>query len=719
MISRLFTIMAIVSVAGFAVTYWAGHLILVRTTELEAIEHHIDVLSDTISTMKDAETGGRGYLLTDDESYLAPYQSARERIQRDLAELVSFAPHERGELKDLIERKLDILDRTINLVRSNQRDAALAIMRTGAGKNYMDALREKIAGYVAREETAARAARQFVTQGTWLRTGIFAGVALVTLLFLGWAHNRVVREVARRMQADAEARREKDLLAVTLRSIGDAVMLTDTGGRIMYMNAMAEQLTGWPLSEAVGRSCAEVFRIVNEYTRGHVESPVDKVLAHGGIVGLANHTLLVARDGHEVPIDDSGAPVKEPDGTLRGVVLVFRDFSAQKEYERTLRKAKEELEAAGRAKDMFLAMLSHELRTPLTPVLATLSSWERNANLPPQIATDLAMMRRNVDLEARLIDDLLDVTRIARGKLALSPEVCDLHELIRSVVNLHAAEIEGKGLTATVQAQAQRHFVMVDPARMQQVFWNLLTNAVKFTPVGGRITLSTANDSSGRIAVRIQDTGIGMEADLLKRLFKPFEQGTSDQGQRVGGLGLGLSIAKALVEAHGGQLSASSPGTNQGSTFELVLLSTDARPARPPKVAPAAATVATGWRVLVIEDHADSATVIARILVELGHTPSICDSVAAARQMVDAERFDLIISDIGLPDGTGVDLIRHVRQARDWPAIALSGYGMEEDVRRSLAAGFNAHLTKPVTFESIEAVLREVARSEAREVSAS
>src|SRR6266852_7804825 len=208
-------------------------------------------------------------------------------------------------------------------------------------------------------------------------------------------------------------------------------------------------------------------------------------MKHGVIVGLANHTLLVRKDGSEIPIDDSGAPIRDSEGAFRGVVLVFRDFSEHKRAERELREAKEVAETANKAKAQFLSMLSHELRTPLTPVLATLNLWEASNDLPPSMNVDVQMLRRSVELEARIIDDLLDLTRIAKGMLSFSPEDTDVHELLQFLVVMCRTEFCGKELSLRMRLNARRHYVHTDAGRLQQILWNIIKNAAKFTNSGG------------------------------------------------------------------------------------------------------------------------------------------------------------------------------------------------------------------------------------------
>jgi PAS domain S-box-containing protein len=365
--------------------------------------------------------------------------------------------------------------------------------------------------------------------------------------------------------------RQKELLRVTLLSIGDGVIITDVVGRIILMNKVAEELTGWDLGEADSVPCEAVFRIINEDSRQTVESPVSKVLREGTIAGLANHTLLIKRDGTTIPIDDSGAPIRDVSGVLRGVVLVFRDFSAYKSAEKKLRDTADELDAANSAKNQFFARLSHELRTPLTPVLATLSLWEGRDEFPEQLRGDVQMMRRNIELETRLIDELIDVNRIMRGTVSLKPERTDAHELISSVLKMYSSEIYSHGLSVITDLAAQQHSVNVDRDRVQQAFWNILKNAAAHTPSGGRIVVRSFNDGPN-VCISFRDTGIGMSSETIQMLFKPFE---GRNGGNPNGLGLGLSISRALIVQQGGDITASSEGQGLGSEFRVTLPTVD------------------------------------------------------------------------------------------------------------------------------------------------
>lgn len=379
---------------------------------------------------------------------------------------------------------------------------------------------------------------------------------------------------------------------------------------------------------------------------------------------------------------------------------------------REAQQARVEAEAANRAKDRFLAVLSHELRTPLTPVLAEVSAMLDDPALPESVRSVLEMTRRNVELEARLIDDLLDLNRIIQGKLRLNREVVDAHRLILETLEICRGGIEQAKLRVEVGLEASRRFVKADAARLQQVVWNLVKNAVKFTPKGGSLSVRTRDDQ-GKLIVEVADTGVGIEPEVLQRIFDAFEQGGTEVTRQFGGLGLGLAISRSLAEALGGRLLASSLGKNQGATFTLELPSA----APPPKRVNAVPPVALGsletpsLRILLVEDNHDTLRVMARLLGRKGHRVTTADGVAEALRVADGAEFDLLISDLGLPDGSGLDLIRQLRQSRPFPlpGIALSGYGMDDDLRRSREAGFLEHLIKPVDFARLDQAIRQVA----------
>jgi PAS domain S-box-containing protein len=430
------------------------------------------------------------------------------------------------------------------------------------------------------------------------------------------------------------------------------------------------------------------------------------------------------RDGRWIDVWDKGLVVRDGEGRPVRVVGSVIDVSDRKRAEEEMRKAKEAAEVASQAKDHFLATLSHELRTPLTPVLAVVSSLERDLRLQGEIRSELAMIRRNVELEARLIDDLLDLTRIARGKLTLRRAEMDARQALEHAFETAAPELESKGIRLVSDLGAADHHVWADTPRLTQVFWNLLNNAVKFTPSGGTVSVQSRLQEAGpdgrELVVEVSDTGIGIEPELLPRIFHAFEQADRGITRKFGGLGLGLAVSRAIIELHGGRLTAASEGLGRGATFEVRLpvgpraidLDETAvafrrvalRPPPPPTAPPS-----RGLSLLLVEDHADTAAAMADLLELMGHRVTVAGTVASALATAESGGFDLVVSDLGLPDGTGQDLMRELVRRHGLKGIALSGYGMEEDVRKSLEAGFETHLTKPVDFQALKTALEQAA----------
>ncbi len=822
-----------------------------------------------------------------------------------------------------------------------------------------------------------------------------------------------------------EAALQAEELQVTLRSIGDAVVATDATGKVDFLNPVAESMLGWPQEEAQGRPLPEVFDIFDEQTGAPAENPVERVLRDNGVVGLANHTVLRARNGTETPIEDSAAPIRGKDGKVKGVILVFHDVTEKHQAARQLQEsesrlaflhrladeirqlpetgsiiaqsvqllgeflkvsrcayatmnpgkgnfqivrdytdgcasiageyalsdfgrraedkmrtgrtlvirnldteladtwgleafrsigvraiiccplhkngqlrammavhqslprewtasevslvesvvehcwtvaerkrvelelveathhaereaaaaadaaerfrllgdvislqvwtatpegaldyvneqclryfgtddesmvlgdawsqfvhpddlafaveswrhslatggryhvefrlrgaehgdyrwflvraepmrskngaiakwfgtntaihklkmAQSEAERASRAKDEFIAALSHELRTPLTPVLMTAAALRDDDRLPPDVREQMAMMERNIALEARLIDDLLDLTAISRGKLKLRPEPCDAHSLISLAVEIVRSEAQSRGLTLEQDFAAPHSGLVADPARFQQVIWNLLRNAVKFTPAGGRITIQTrdetAADGKRWFSVAVTDTGIGIDPAALEKIFLPFEQSAAAGDHRFGGVGLGLSIARAIVGLHGGRIEARSAGRKHGSTFVVEFPDAMEPPSGLAEPIPGARPhpregdppVNHPLRILMVEDHLPTLEALSTLLRRAGHSVVTASTVAGGLTAADEGSFDLVISDLGLPDGTGIQLMEKLRDTRQLRGIALSGYGMEDDLARCREAGFETHLVKPVRFADLRRAIEKM-----------
>jgi signal transduction histidine kinase len=380
-------------------------------------------------------------------------------------------------------------------------------------------------------------------------------------------------------------------------------------------------------------------------------------------------------------------------------------MAERRRIEEELQQQKSVVETANRTKDHFLAMLSHELRTPLTPVISALESLEIEPAQKDDTKSALAMIRRNIELETQLIDDLLDFTRIARDKMQLRFAPVDAHLAISNVVEICRAEAESKKIRVRLNLRANTHHVAADAAKFQQIVWNLLKNAVKFTPDDGEIAISSSNPSPEVLTISVCDTGIGMDPQVMQRIFDPFEQGNRSFERRFGGLGLGLAISKSLAQAQGGTLTVQSDGRDRGSTFILSMqtLSPAEVATVPRKISSEASQ--QGLKILLVDDHQDTCAALEKLLVRRGHLVAATHNVRSAMEAAMRNKFDLLISDIALPDGSGMDLMMQLRAVSNVPGIAISGFGSNGDIERSLQAGFSEHLIKPIKLENLEAAI--------------
>jgi len=372
--------------------------------------------------------------------------------------------------------------------------------------------------------------------------------------------------------------------------------------------------------------------------------------------------------------------------------------------EAAIEQQKAVVEAANRTKDNFLAMLSHELRTPLTPVIAALDVLESVPSQSEDSKASLAMIRRNVELESQLIDDLLDLTRIAKDKLQLKFDQIDAHQAISNVAEICRMEANARRLRVYLNLRAGAHHVTADVTKFQQIIWNLLKNAIKFTNENGEITISSLNPSPQVLTIIVGDTGIGIEPEILERIFDPFEQGDRSFQRRFGGLGLGLAISKSLAQAHGGTLAVASEGRDRGSTFVLTM-NTVAPPQERPTEPEMVPIEARALRILLVDDHQDTCAALEKLLVRRGHLVAATHNVRSAMEAAVRNRFDLLISDIALPDGSGMELMMQLHAISRIPGIAISGFGNNGDIEKSLRAGFSEHLIKPVKLEKLEAAM--------------
>lgn len=527
-----------------------------------------------------------------------------------------------------------------------------------------------------------------------------------------------------RRRAEEALRKQSDWLRVTLSSIGDAVISTDVEGRVTFMNRVAESLTGWAQAEALGRSLTDIFQILNEESRQPVENPTLRALSSVTIVGLANHTILIAKDGTEWPIDDTAAPIRSEQGEVLGAVLVFRDISERKrmELERerllaTARAAQKEAEVANRLKDEFLATASHELRTPLTAVVGW-SRMLRTGKLDAEnSARALEAIERNATLQTKLIDDLLDVSRIITGKLILDRRAIEMAHVVGDAVNTIRPAADAKNITIVTSFDAKAGPVLGDANRLQQVVWNLLSNAVKFTPKNGSIEVGLQRVNS-EVEISVCDSGEGISREFLPYVFDRFRQGDGKTTRLHSGLGLGLAIVRQLVELHGGTVSAHSDGPGLGATFRLRLpvlsiksISGSETAARDSTLTRARGTDGLsiectprldGVRVLVVDDDSDTREMLKAVLSECQADVITAASAAEAIEEIERRKPDVLVSDLGMPEQDGYELIRNLREMESGdhtariPALALTAYAKAEDRVRALTGGYQVHLSKPV-----------------------
>jgi signal transduction histidine kinase/CheY-like chemotaxis protein len=461
---------------------------------------------------------------------------------------------------------------------------------------------------------------------------------------------------------------------------------------------MAKRFGGFPATRDIQSATYDEVQIAPA-------GAIERVLQFGTPFQLIEHPFKDA-GGNTHFVNITLVRLQGSDQTVQGVLYMVDDRTRDV----TLRQ---ELINANAAKDQFLALLSHELRNPLSPVIAMVGELEASAPDTPAVREALEVIRRNVELEARLIDDLLDVTRISKGKMQLTFEVVSVHEILQRACEICRDEIADKNLHVDFQLKAGRAHVEGDPARLQQVFWNLIKNSVKFTPVGGRISLETKNPAPDEIEVRVSDTGIGIEPDKIDKIFNAFEQGQTSITRRFGGLGLGLAISKAMVDAHGGKIRVESAGRDKGSTFVLNLR-TVAEPVAGPNgdgttpLAPARPHDPRKRHLLVVDDHKDTCMGMKRMLERRGYAITVAYSADQAVEKTRTNEFDLVISDIGLPDRSGYELMSELRASKGLLGIALSGFGSEQDVSKAREAGFSDHLTKPINFDRLDQAIRKL-----------
>jgi PAS domain S-box-containing protein len=641
--------------------------------------------------------------------------------------------------------------------------------------------------------------------------------------------------------------RPPEWLRVTLASIGDAVITTDPNGAITFMNAVAESLTGWKLQEARGMSLDLVFKIVNEETRRTVENPATRAMREGIVVGLANHTVLIAKDGTERCIDDSAAPIRNERGEVIGVVLLFRDVTERRKADEALRQSEErfrllveavqdyaifmldprghiaswnmgaerikgyraeeiigkhfscfypkeaiergwpeeELQKAkalgrfedegwrlrkdgsmfwanviitalrkksgeligfskvtrdlterkraeeecrqlertkavaeisadlNRRKDEFLAMLSHELRNPLAAIFNATHLLRLEKSAGPMHRQATSIIERQLGSLKRLVDDLLEVSRITTGRIRLEQETLDLRGVVERALEGIRPKAQQRKHELSVSLPPEPLWVHADAVRLEQIVGNLLNNAVKYTDPGGHIWLKLERENHEAV-LRVQDTGIGISSEVLPGIFDLFTQADKSLDRSEGGLGVGLTIVQRVVEMHGGRVEAKSPGLGHGSEFVVRLPLSLPESSTLDRTPPEVAEKATALRILVVDDNKDTADSAAVLLGHSGHLVRVAYSGPEALEAVLAYRPNVVLLDIGLPGMDGYEVARRIREIPECKGvrlIATTGYGQDTDRQGSEEAGFDAHLTKPVDLEEVEELLVSFAGS--------
>ncbi len=833
------------------------------------------MIEQTLAAVLETESGQRGYVITGDDAYLDPYRAATPRIaasMAELGELIQTHSAQRAlfdELQTWIAAKEVELEEVIEVRRDSGLEAAVELVKSDVGKRTMDKIRD--AANRMREierrnldQYESRALRAYKNGVTTATISTSAGLLLVGgVLYL-------VQRSRRRSERSARAiRAARDDLRVTLSSIGDGVIATDDEGHVSFLNEIAEGLTGWTTEAARGRRLEEIFVIVNETSRETVENPAVRAQREGVIVGLANHTLLIARDGSETPIDDSAAPIRGEDGRIRGVVLVFRDVTARREAERQLEEAAQQrsldvrnLEAAlgslrvveeryrlamdaaelgawninpqtselvgdeqfwrlftgspqpldyqaavnalhpddrervlaaiaastsgddpapynveyrivhpggevrwinakgaahfrelggvrrltsfdgtvadvtdrklneqtlaritadlikaDRLKNEFLATLAHELRNPLAPIKNAVQLLGMSS-LDPEVESLRLTMARQVEQLVHLIDDLMDVSRISRGKIALRKEHVDLKAAIDAAVEAASTLIAENGQRLRVEYLADDLVVYADHARLTQVVSNLLNNAAKYSGDGCQIEL-LVRSSDGNAVIEVRDDGVGIEAGKLESIFQMFSQLDQSLERGSAGLGIGLTLVKSFVEMHGGSVSASSEGRGRGSVFTVTLpLSSQKRSDTPGDTAPDPGS-SRSFRVLVVEDQAPLRIVLSKLLEKMGHRVEGAGGGEEALQRFDQFKPEVVFSDISMPGMSGYELVRQLRARHDTAGVyivAMTGYGQSTDRQTALEAGFDEHMVKPADIAQLERLFAWLAQADGGEI---
>ncbi len=703
---RLFKVMAVVAVlvAINAVLACINTVRLHDTLGLVTHTHKVlETIAATLAASQEAEAQQRSCLITGDMRYFEQYRAARadaERIVADLEALVHDNPDQLPRVAMLREHFaacFAILEEGVSTLQEGNFETARQVVVSGRGKDAMDTARATMDAMRVEEQhlLEERVADAQHSRTSALASAVAAG--LLALLAIGAFTRLLRRQIRERSAAAAALRAEKERFRTTLASIGDGVITTDTATAVTFLNAVAEELTGWKHGDAAGQPLQRVFHIINEDSGDLAENPAVRALRDGVIVGLANHTVLRTPAGDEHPIDDSAAPIRAADGTIIGSVLVFRDVTARRNAERELRDA-------DTRKDRFLALLAHELRNPLAPLRTSLEIMQYTQD-PAQLAHVRGVMKRQLEQMVRLVDDLLDVSRIASNKHEMRFELVDIATVVSSALETFRPVLSQSGQKLVTTLPDEPCFLRADPVRLAQVLYNLLNNASKFSARGTTISLVTARERE-QLVIRVSDEGVGVPPEMLDRIFDMFEQVDHSLERSRSGLGVGLTLVRRLVEMHGGSVVARSEGAGRGSDFIVTLSTVDVPGVAPERARPAPAVESR--RILVADDNVDAADSLARLLRLRGHQVRVTHDGNRALEEALAFRPEIVLLDIGMPGQNGYEVapaIRTREPGRDRLLIAVTGWSSDDVQRLTREAGFDHHLVKPIDLESLEAIL--------------
>jgi len=626
------------------------------------------------------------------------------RRQREVRDLIA----ERETILSSISDAFSLLDRNWRYTFVNQRVAELAGLprEEMVGKVIWEIFPDAAEGEFYERCHRVMESRQpdqfeifYKPWGRWLETRIYPASDGIVIFRADITQRKENESLLGQRERKLKELEERVRLAVEAADVGTFDFYPPTG--VLTWSPRCNEIFG--LSPRAKVDYATYVNGVHPEDRHIIHETVESVLRPGGSQRYdIEYRVLRANDRREIWVSERGRAILDERGHAVRFIGTILDITQPKTAALSLERAKTQAEEANRAKDQFLAMLSHELRTPLTPVLMSVAALRRDPGISDSNRADLEMLQRNIELEALLIDDLLDLTRIAHGKFELHPEATDVHTSLEHALSISSSDLTQKHLHLIKRFEAVHHHSWADSARLQQVFWNLLKNSIKFTPDGGRIDISTRNDDEHHVTIEFTDTGIGIDEEMQPRIFDAFEQGGRAVTSRFGGLGLGLAISKRVVDLHDGTISVRSEGKDKGATFVITLNAMETSLLEGPAyLLDFNAVTASPASILLVEDHADTARIMRRILESAGYTVSHASRLAEARQMAGEQKFDLVVSDVGLPDGTGLELMRELKDAYGLKGIALSGFGTDEDLNASKDAGFAEHLTKPVDWDRL------------------